>query len=65
MDAQGKYEDADAAFLRAIEILEKAFGSNHPDLAICLGSRARVLHAQVRHLCVCKNSRRRFARMSA
>lgn len=45
---QGKYEEADLLYLRAIEIGEKALVSDHPDLGTWLNNRAESLRAQVR-----------------
>ena len=45
---QGMYDEADLLFLRAIEILEKTVGLDHPDLASTLSYRAALLRAQVR-----------------
>lgn len=45
---QGKHEDADALMLRAIDITENSFGSDHPALALRLYSRAMLLNEQVR-----------------
>lgn len=48
MHTQDKYEEADPLHLRAIEIVEKARGPHHPDLATCLHNRAGLLKTQVR-----------------
>ena len=45
---QGKYDEADPLYLRAIEIGEKTLGPDHPDLATRLNNRARLLESQVR-----------------
>ena len=45
---QGKYEEADPLYLRAIEIGEKTLGPDHPDLATRLNNRAWLLKKQVR-----------------
>lgn len=45
--SQGKYSEADPLYLRAIEIRERILGADHPDLAISLGTRGRLLCAQV------------------
>ena len=50
LGSQGKYEEADVLYLRAIRIQEEALSPDHPELAISLGSRAQVLEAQVMHL---------------
>ena len=47
---QGKSEEADVLYLRAIEIKEKALGLDHPRLAISLCHRAEMLAEQVIHL---------------
>ncbi|CAN0601310.1 unnamed protein product, partial [Ectocarpus sp. 12 AP-2014] len=39
---QGKYDEADPLYLRAIEIGEKTLGPDHPDLATRLNNRART-----------------------
>lgn len=44
---QGELEAADPLLVRAIEIQERALGRDHPHLAAGLGTRARVLQAQV------------------
>ena len=44
---QGRLEEADELFLRAIGIQEKALGPDHPGLAFSLSSRANVLGEQV------------------
>ena len=46
-DLQGKFKEADALSLRAVEIQEKALGPDHPELARGLTERADVLQAQV------------------
>ena len=45
--AQGKHEEADLVYLRAMGILERAFGADDPRLATCVGGRAVALRAQV------------------
>lgn len=56
---QGKIEEADLLLLRAIRIQEMSLGLDNPALAASLGSRARVLHAQVKHNhCLPGNHRR-------
>ena len=45
---QGKFDEADPLYLRAIEIGEKTLGPDHPDLATLLNNRARLLQQQVR-----------------
>ncbi|CAN0605829.1 unnamed protein product, partial [Ectocarpus sp. 12 AP-2014] len=40
---QGKYEQADPLYLRAIEIWEAALGPNHPEVASGLNNRAGLL----------------------
>ena len=62
LDSQGKYQEADELYLRAIGMQEKALGSNHPDLAASLGSRALLFQSQVTIIflsggvSICKNS---------
>lgn len=46
---QGKYVEADPLYLRAIEIRDLVLGADS-DLAVLLGTRGRLLAAQV---CVC------------
>lgn len=48
---QGKYDEADPLYLRAIAITEKALGPDHPSLAESLNNRAELLTAQVRKPC--------------
>ena len=48
---QGKYEEADAFFIRVIDSQERTLGSDHPDLATTLDSRAVVLSNQVSKTC--------------
>ena len=50
LGSQGEYGEADALLLRAIGIQEKALGPDHPELAMSLSSRAKVLKEQVMHL---------------
>ncbi|CAN0176861.1 unnamed protein product, partial [Ectocarpus sp. 12 AP-2014] len=40
---QGKYEEAEPLNARAIEILEKSLGPDHPDVATALNNRAGLL----------------------
>lgn len=47
--SQGKYDDADSLYLRALEINEKAFGPDHPDVATTLNNRAMLLETQVKN----------------
>lgn len=44
---QGKYEEAGGLYLRATEILEKALGSDHPEVAQSLSNRGIMLDTQV------------------
>lgn len=44
---QGKYDEADPLYVRAIAIGEKALGRDDPDLAVYLNNRAELLRAQV------------------
>ncbi|CAN0356259.1 unnamed protein product, partial [Ectocarpus fasciculatus] len=46
---QGKYQEADPLYLRAIEIGERTLGADHPDLATRLNNRAGLLEKQVRN----------------
>lgn len=45
---QGKYAEADALYLRAIEVGEKMVGHDHPYLATSFNNRAELLRAQAR-----------------
>lgn len=45
---QGKYDEAEPLYVRAIAIVEKALGPEHPDLAVWLRNRAALLQKQVR-----------------
>ena len=45
---QGKFDEADPLYLRAIEIGEKTLGPDFPDLAAMLNNRAVLLKAQLR-----------------
>lgn len=45
---QGKYEQADRLYIQAIEILERALGPDHPQVATGLSNRAGLLKSQVR-----------------
>jgi len=40
---QGKYEEADASFLRALVIFEAALGAGHPKVASCRKNNAGLL----------------------
>ena len=44
---QGKYDDAEPLFKRALAIREETFGPRHPDVASSLNNLARVLNLQV------------------
>ena len=44
---QGKYEEAEPLYERAVVILEAAFGADHAEVATALSGRAGVLKAQV------------------
>ena len=44
--AQGKYEEAQKGFLRAIKIYEKEFGQGHPYVASCLNNLGKTLAQQ-------------------
>ena len=46
---QGKYDEAEPLFRRAIDIGEKTLGPEHPNLATGLNNLARLLRAQVRN----------------
>ena len=48
---QGKLDEADPLYLRAIEIDEKTLGPNHPDLATRLNNRAGLLS-----ICMCSSA---------
>ncbi|CAN0523111.1 unnamed protein product [Ectocarpus sp. 8 AP-2014] len=41
--SQGKYDDAEPLYVRAIAIGEKVLGPEHPDLAVWLNNRAGLL----------------------
>jgi tetratricopeptide (TPR) repeat protein len=41
--AQGKYDQAEPLYKRALAILEKALGPEHPDVATVLGNYAALL----------------------
>ena len=45
---QGKYDDADPLYQRALAIDEKVLGPDHPDVAADLNNRAGLLESQVR-----------------
>ncbi|CBN74854.1 TPR repeat-containing protein [Ectocarpus siliculosus] len=49
LESQGKYDEGDPLYLRAIEIGEKTLGPDHPALATSLNNRARMLEAQGKH----------------
>ena len=44
---QGKYDDAEPLYKRALAILEETLGPRHPDVAISLNNLASLLHSQV------------------
>lgn len=44
---QGKYEEADALYARAIDSQERTLGPDHNDLATSLTHRAGVMNDQV------------------
>lgn len=44
---QGKYEEAERLFRRALEITERVLGRDHPRLAQALDSLAKLLTAEV------------------
>lgn len=44
---QGKHAEADPLYVRATDILETAFGPDHPQVASSLNNRAVVLADQV------------------
>ena len=43
--SQGKYNEVDALYRRAIRIEENAFGADHPGVARTVANRAMALHA--------------------
>lgn len=45
---QGKYDEADRMYVRAIEAGERLLGPDHPKVATRVGTRAVLLHQQVR-----------------
>lgn len=45
---EGKYNEADSLYLRAIEIGERTLPPDHADLAVRFNNRAGLLKAQVR-----------------
>lgn len=47
---QGKYDDADRLYMRAISISEKLMGPDHPAVAEHLNEQAQLLLVQVRKL---------------
>ena len=44
--AQGKYDEAEPLYHRALAIMEKALRPEHPDVAICLNNLAHLYHAR-------------------
>lgn len=58
-DLQGNYDEAEAFFVRAIAIGEKALGPEHPALAVYLNNRAVLLYEQVRAVRIAPNVLRR------
>lgn len=48
LTAQGKYEDAENHFRRAIEVTEATLGQDHPQYSAFMGNLAEMLKAQVR-----------------
>ncbi|CAM9785452.1 unnamed protein product [Ectocarpus sp. 4 AP-2014] len=50
LEKQGKYTEADPLYLRAIEVVEKMLGRDHPDLATSFNNRAGLLRAQGKHI---------------
>jgi tetratricopeptide (TPR) repeat protein len=46
---QGRYEEAEPRFQRALEIREKALGPEHPDVAQSLNNLAGLYHDQGRY----------------
>lgn len=47
LSLQGRYYEADELYKRAVEVLERALGSNNQEVAAMLNMRARLLQAQV------------------
>lgn len=45
--SQGKYNEANPLSMRAVDIVERALGPDHPDLAGILFSRANLMKDQV------------------
>lgn len=56
---QGKYEEADRVFRRAIDIAENNFGPGHPDVGSLLSLRASLLEKRVRARSFSPGGRRR------
>ncbi|CAN0505877.1 unnamed protein product, partial [Ectocarpus sp. 12 AP-2014] len=48
LQSQGKYDEAEPLYIRAIAIREKALGPDHPDVASCLNNLAGLRQSQVR-----------------
>ncbi len=46
--AQGRYAEAEPLQIRAMVIFEKAFGPEHPDVAIALENYAALLRARAK-----------------
>ncbi|CAN0113270.1 unnamed protein product, partial [Ectocarpus sp. 12 AP-2014] len=44
--SQGKYDEAEPLYIRAVAIREKALGPDHPDVASCLNNLADLLQSQ-------------------
>lgn len=47
---QGKYEEAETLYVRSLAIDEKAYGPDHPKVAIGLNNRAGFSRSQVSHI---------------
>lgn len=47
--AQGKHEEADVLYKRAIAIREKVYGPDHQEVAFLLSNRAKLLQNRVRN----------------
>ena len=45
---QGKYDEAEPLYVRAMAIDEKVYGPDHPEVARDLNNRAELLQQQVR-----------------
>lgn len=45
--SQGKFDEADPLYRRAIEIQQTSLGPDHPNLAVSLNNRGGLLKAQV------------------